>query len=410
MESQFLPSEVMRNAARGSLDPLRSFLKVTENLTRVSRNKGESILHLAAGNGHMTLVQHLCSLPFIDLEFRDYRQRTALHAAIIGSHYSVVQYLLRAGASPHARSISGEYAAHLLALTGPPLRDGRLYLSLLDILVGQLSWVDHPDNQGNTCLHLAAPSNPLAVSFLLQLGADLYMLNKEKRSPFDTACLTESMLSLRVMFAQTPSYLRIALQAQCRMLAPHLTTSLGIEEESSKKLNSLPDFGQLSIKVPPLAKSITTPSINTNDGENQSPIVFRQLVPSLSEEEKKKSQASSPPKLHSSASTPMHTDPIDLDLKLARIEKLTKTHMKSQRKRSIELATSPRGTETQRGRSRTSRTGSHIERSRSPAREMEEPASTRQQLAQTPSERPKKSQPRSRKSPSILNSSKDCIE
>ena len=113
----------------------------------VTDNKGLTCLTLAAGLGHSETVRTLLCLPEVDVNQSHNRGFTSLHCAVLKKHSDVVQLLIDAGADIEVNRdrIS-------------PLRCACDVgeLDIVQMLVEAGAGVRATDNEGNTCLILAA--------------------------------------------------------------------------------------------------------------------------------------------------------------------------------------------------------------------------------------------------------------
>lgn len=156
---------------------------------------GETMLHLAAFNGHHSIVEaHLNR--GANINARNGKNKTLLHLAAMNGQEAVVQLLLHWGANKDMRIENGKTAwdlamdggygsvADLLGLSCAPATEfGETSLHLAavggdcEIIRGLLDGgtnVDARDGQGKTALHLAVEGGHLeAVNLLFDRGADV---------------------------------------------------------------------------------------------------------------------------------------------------------------------------------------------------------------------------------------------
>ena len=150
-----------------------------------------TILHAAAGSGHLAMVER-CLEAGVEVDAESEYGRTPLHDAARCGHLTVVKRLLEAGASPEARDCAGQRPLHLAA------RGFRF--DVLDALLAVSSQVDDPDYLGRRPLLLAARAGLSAyVEPLLEAGAMPSAPDTYGQTPLQ---------ALDAAFASTPSDLR----------------------------------------------------------------------------------------------------------------------------------------------------------------------------------------------------------
>uniref|UniRef100_A0A1I7TBT6 ANK_REP_REGION domain-containing protein n=1 Tax=Caenorhabditis tropicalis TaxID=1561998 RepID=A0A1I7TBT6_9PELO len=121
---------------------------------------GEAPLHLAAQNGHVKVVNVLVQDHGASLEAITLDNQTALHFAAKFGQLAVSQTLLALGANPNARDDKGQTPLHLAAENDFP-DVVKLFLKMRNNNNrGVLTAIDH---NGFTCAHIAAMKGSLAV-------------------------------------------------------------------------------------------------------------------------------------------------------------------------------------------------------------------------------------------------------
>lgn len=98
--------------AKGSLLELEKTLK--DNDLNVLNPSSETLLHVAAARGHLSIMKYLLSKG-ARTGVKDRKGRTALHRAAEKGHGGAVQMLLRGGASMHTLDMEGKTALHWAA-------------------------------------------------------------------------------------------------------------------------------------------------------------------------------------------------------------------------------------------------------------------------------------------------------
>ncbi|XP_058699354.1 CARD- and ANK-domain containing inflammasome adapter protein-like [Poecile atricapillus] len=98
--------------AKGFLPELEKTLK--ESDLNVLNHSNETLLHVAAAHGHLSIMEYLLSRG-ARTGVKDGKGRTALHRAAEKGHGGAVQVLLRGGASMHAVDMEGKTPLHWAA-------------------------------------------------------------------------------------------------------------------------------------------------------------------------------------------------------------------------------------------------------------------------------------------------------
>ncbi|KAK3247294.1 hypothetical protein CYMTET_43203 [Cymbomonas tetramitiformis] len=181
-----LPSATDRGEYPGHATLLDIFLSSSpafkQNLQKLAQ-RHNTPLHLAASNGHTTVVEALVKGgAFINAKDADeeveapgllggshhifWKRNTSLHLAALNGHLETVQALIAAGADIHAKNSREESPLHLAACGGA--------VPVLEALITAGALAHVVDKEGCTPLHLAAyKGRTKAAEALLTLGADL---------------------------------------------------------------------------------------------------------------------------------------------------------------------------------------------------------------------------------------------
>ena len=115
---------------------------------RVTDNEENTCLVLAAYSGHTETVRYLVGLPEVDVSHKDNKGFTSLYCAACEKHAAVVEVLIDAGADIETKNYLGRSLQHEACILGA--------LSVVRLLVKAGAGVGVTDNQGSTCLYLAA--------------------------------------------------------------------------------------------------------------------------------------------------------------------------------------------------------------------------------------------------------------
>eukprot|EP00435_Cladocopium_sp_Y103_P049320 s54_g14.t2 len=126
-------------------------------------SEGRSLLHQAAGAGHVEVVGRLLAAN-ADLHFRDEHRACPLHEAAAKGHAAVVQQLVAARAAVGEVDCEGKEALHWAASKG--------HVEAAKVLLKANAQVGSQGNDGETPLHLAASSGHVSLAeILLDHGA-----------------------------------------------------------------------------------------------------------------------------------------------------------------------------------------------------------------------------------------------
>lgn len=126
---------------------------------------GIAALHLAAGHGHLELVKKLCATG-ATIDLRDEQVNlTPLHAAIVGNHLEVSEFLISKGAS-HELVVQGMTPLILAAKYGR--------MELVEFLISKGADVNRRSESADSALCAAIKAGSLeSVGFLIKHGADV---------------------------------------------------------------------------------------------------------------------------------------------------------------------------------------------------------------------------------------------
>ncbi|NVK17760.1 MAG: ankyrin repeat domain-containing protein [Methylocystaceae bacterium] len=149
------------------------------NIGVIDRNKTNALI-IAAGNGAHNSVRLL--VKYLDVDYLDMSGRTALNAALIGSHNECAKILLENGADPNFAYKDNWYPLEEAANNGN--------LSLFNTLIQHNAKINLTFNRyGNSCITLAAYNGHVSLfDRLFELGASLDLpINTSNDTPLIAA-------------------------------------------------------------------------------------------------------------------------------------------------------------------------------------------------------------------------------
>lgn len=227
----------------------RSILRLPNVNRNIQDSRGNTALSLAASRGNLEVINTLLIFEDLELNLQDTIGRTALMNAVEGGNSNIVDVLLRRGAAPDLRDLSGATAAFIAAekgqeevftcLMGP---DGRVDLAI-------------PDNEGRTLMHVASENGNVAIMQLLanseRYTAELSQRDKYGMTALHSACrfsqldVTKFLLERGVSWKDTDFFNRTPFEIACQYGHEALIELLGKQDTSPgtiqrTKLEDLP--------------------------------------------------------------------------------------------------------------------------------------------------------------------------
>jgi ankyrin repeat protein len=143
-------------------------------------NKKYTLLHLAAGGGHLAVVQLLLARDDVFADSRDDNQRTPLSYAAGRGHVAIVQLLLDKGADVKAVNEYGWTPLHYTSNNG--------YLDIAQLLLDKGANIEAANKGGRTPLHCASSYGNLDIAqLLLNKGANIEAVDKGGWTPLHYA-------------------------------------------------------------------------------------------------------------------------------------------------------------------------------------------------------------------------------
>ncbi|XP_044158313.1 CARD- and ANK-domain containing inflammasome adapter protein-like [Bufo gargarizans] len=178
---------------KGDLSTLEAILKGS-NVNAVN-SSGETLLHVAASNGHVPVIEFLLSKG-AKVDAKDKKRRTPLHRAAENGHIEAARVLLQAGANMYSLDSDSQSPLHLAAQNNHHhlvklllQEEGKRYKNrtnflhqetskdnsrLVEILLKNGASVDGMDEKKRTALyHAVSGGHEATVKVLLEAGATI---------------------------------------------------------------------------------------------------------------------------------------------------------------------------------------------------------------------------------------------
>ena len=161
-------------------------------------------LHQAATSGHVEVFEILVE-QYVDVDVRDFEDRTPLHRAAYWGHIDISRILIDRGADINARNRLGQTPLHrIMESLGD--NSGDSFFDMISFLLGHGADVDAQDNDDRTPLHIASSNEcTKAVQILLEHGADAHMENNAGQTPFQVASAENTHGVMRLLSGHTQS-------------------------------------------------------------------------------------------------------------------------------------------------------------------------------------------------------------
>mmetsp|Transcript_21228 Transcript_21228/g.55211 ORF Transcript_21228/g.55211 Transcript_21228/m.55211 type:complete len:1203 (-) Transcript_21228:303-3911(-) len=212
--------DMMRSAAfdavrRGDVKTLHVMLEkynVSANLTQPSKEEGgegAGLLHTAALFGQYYTVRYLLEQRSLPVDQKDDLNGTPLHRAVYNGHAAIAQLLIDNGADAAALTEDGASVLHLTVAGGYP--------DTLTVVLSALNSTDlrthlqHQDNSGRSCLHLAAQRDFAGLAEMLRHHGAQEVLDNQGALPVN---YTKVDVVKKALQKRLPAYEKSVMRAR----------------------------------------------------------------------------------------------------------------------------------------------------------------------------------------------------
>ncbi len=172
-----LEDRIVKASEFGCLEELINLVCSTGISINTANSRGLTPLHAAVIGGHIDVIQWILSFPSCNLNAQDFERReTPLHIAVLRGHRSIAHLLLESGASPSIRDDTDRTPLHKAAMFGCVL--------IAKDLIEHGAHVDAIDVEGHTSLHVASLFGfSDVVLLLIRFGANVHALDLRGNNP-----------------------------------------------------------------------------------------------------------------------------------------------------------------------------------------------------------------------------------
>lgn len=171
-----------------------------KDIFRVRDGLGQTVLHLAAGEGNLAFFAALFEDPksaaCVNLEEKDNNDWRVLHCACNAGSLGVTHFAVTHGVDINAITIEGASCLHYFPKISPS-QDPQMYEQTLNIILSNIKNINQQNKRGQTALHKAAlegtAKRPLLVKKLLSLKPSV-----NPRDRYASLCLVRDLISFQL--------------------------------------------------------------------------------------------------------------------------------------------------------------------------------------------------------------------
>ena len=224
---------LLRACLKGKLETVKYLVLERQVSMKPTKEKLTSPLHIAALQGHFTVLQFICENCSIDPDLRDKQGATPLHLAALEGHLGLVQYLIKKKCDPMARTKQDATAVHaaiqgghleilkyllkecdtkstwhddMNSLVLRAVENGHLEL-LKYLVLNDICNIYEKNSRGHGALHYAAARGHMnIIKFCTEeLGCDVMVGNTEGALPLHIACGFGHVAIARYLLSRNPA-------------------------------------------------------------------------------------------------------------------------------------------------------------------------------------------------------------
>ena len=146
----------------------RFFIKMGSDINIKTKN-GESLLHLAASNGHLHLCKKILGSYKFNVDITDNSGKSPLHNSVENGHFELFQYFVEMGSNVYLKAKANQNCLHFAALGG--------HIKLCKTLIEKYGFdVSVTDDSGKCTLHYCAESGSVELfNYLVEMGSEVLL-------------------------------------------------------------------------------------------------------------------------------------------------------------------------------------------------------------------------------------------
>ena len=160
----------------------RFFIKMGSDVY-LKTKKDESLLHLAASNGHLQLCKKLLGSYKFNVNIIDSSGKSPLHNSIENGHFELFQFFIEMGSNAYLKTKANQNCLHFAALGG--------HMELCKTLIENYGFdVSVTDDSGKSTLHYCAESGSVDLfNYLVEMGCELFLRTTDGQNCLHFAAL-----------------------------------------------------------------------------------------------------------------------------------------------------------------------------------------------------------------------------
>ncbi|QLH41587.1 MAG: ankyrin repeat domain-containing protein [Coxiellaceae bacterium] len=172
----------------GDLSLVEFLLQKGASVNHITKSSGYTALLTAVRNGRKDIVEALLKSGALPNQ-ANHDGNTALHIAVMRRNLPLVRFFMQeTNADPNRKNLQGETPVHVAfdELHDPTIVDCESVELLQALCQMDNVKINAVNNKGETPLHIASQVGDVeSVSYLLTLGADVFIKNEDGKRPID---------------------------------------------------------------------------------------------------------------------------------------------------------------------------------------------------------------------------------